>query len=52
MQAQQALAEGKFDPADDQSVYRLTLAATGSIDAARRAETESLKVRVKQTETK
>jgi hypothetical protein len=52
MKAQAALEEGSYDPADDQSVYRLVLAATGSIQAAKRAETESLKVRVKQSETK
>ena len=48
MRAQEAIREGNFDPTDDDAVYRLYLAATGSISEARRAGLESRKALVRE----
>jgi len=46
MEAKELLAGGDLDPTDSEGIYRLTLAATGNIETAKRARTQSLKALV------
>lgn len=46
MKAKELLAEGNLDPTDHEAIYQITLTATGSIEAAKRAQTQAMKALV------